>query len=94
MDGTKCHCLENFWDFYLAEPSQNLYVDMSEVEEIDPIAVATMVTLLRRHVDAGASVLLESPPQMLAHTLYKTGMLESGNRIRIDSPRTEEPYAG
>lgn len=94
VDGSKCHCLENFWDFYLADPSQDLRVDMTDVDDIDPIAVATLVTLLRRHTNAGATVVLDAPPQMLAHTLYKTGMIEAGEPLTIVHPRTEEPYAG
>ena len=40
---------------------------------------------------AGARVILRNCPQMLAHTLYKAGLLRRGD-IVLESVREEEPY--
>jgi ABC-type transporter Mla MlaB component len=68
-------------------------IDMADVDEVDPVGLATTVTLIRRHLDEGAAVVLCAPPQMIAHTLYKAALLES-DQLRIEAARAEEPYAG
>ena len=67
---------------------------MGDVDSIDSPGVAQMVKLLRRNIDAGARVVLDTPPQTLAHTLYKIGLLEPGQGVAVENARTEEPYAG
>ena len=94
LDASRCDCLEHFWAHYLDETLGDVWLDMSSVEEIDAESVAVMVTLIREQIASGSLVTVESAPQMLAHTLYKTGMLESPSSLRLVDPREEEPYAG
>lgn len=67
-------------------------LDLGEVEIEDGPALARLVTSLRRRAERGGPIVLTRCPQMLAHTLYKAGVLGAG-RIRIESMREEEPHA-
>lgn len=91
VDGERCDCLAHFWEHYVLPAPARLVVQMRETTSIDSAAVATLVDLLRASRRGGAAVVLESPPQMLAHTLYKVGDLAG---IELIDPRQEEPYAG
>jgi hypothetical protein len=65
-------------------------LDLDDEEADDPIALANRIDELRVLVDAGCTVELSNCPQLLAHTLYKAGLLRSG-RVVIASVRSEEP---
>jgi hypothetical protein len=67
-------------------------IDLEDVEVEDGPALARLVTRLRRTAEQGPPLVLVHCPQMLAHTLYKAGVLGAG-RIRIGSMREEEPHA-
>jgi hypothetical protein len=67
-------------------------IDLGEVEIDDGPSLARLVTSLRRRAEQGLPLMLVQCPQMLAHTLYKAGVLGAG-RIRIASVREEEPRA-
>lgn len=65
-------------------------LDLTQTEPEDGPELARLVTWIRelaRH----HPVVLVGAPQMLAHTLYKAGLLRSG-RIALKNPRVEEPY--
>jgi hypothetical protein len=66
-------------------------MDLSELEVDDGPALATLVTRLRALAQEHGALELHACPQLLAHTLYKTGELRHG-RIRLVSVRDEEPY--
>jgi anti-anti-sigma regulatory factor len=66
-----------------------IQIDLDNLELDDGSAVVEAVNALRGLMRLGA-VVLHHAPQMLAHTLYKTGMLED-DRIRLVTPRVEEP---
>jgi anti-anti-sigma regulatory factor len=67
-------------------------IDLRDVETEDGPGLARLVTSLRRRAEQGPPLVLVQCPQMLAHTLYKAGVLGAG-RIRIESVREEEPQA-
>jgi len=67
-------------------------LDLVDEEADEPIALANRIDELRVLVEAGCRVELANCPQMLAHTLYKAGLLRD-RRIVIASMRSEEPYA-
>ena len=67
-----------------------LVLDLAELELTDGVAVAIAVDAVRALAAARGAVELRSAPQMLAHTLYKCGLL-SGERITLHAPRVEEP---
>jgi hypothetical protein len=66
-------------------------LDLIDEEADDPIALANRIDELRVLLEAGCRVELANCPQMLAHTLYKVGLLRE-RRIVIASMRNEEPY--
>lgn len=66
-------------------------LDFEDLELDDGRAVAETVNALRELLEQ-ARVTVHHAPQMLAHTLYKTGMLR-GSRLALASPRNEEPTA-
>jgi anti-anti-sigma regulatory factor len=74
------------------EPAPARVIDLEALEIEDGPALARLVTKLKRESEQGPPLVLVHCPQMLAHTLYKAGVLGAG-RIRIGSMREEEPYA-
>jgi hypothetical protein len=67
-----------------------LELDLDELELDTGIEVAREVDELRA-LAVVRVVVLHHCPQMLAHTLYKAGLLRGG-RIVVASMREEEPY--
>lgn len=66
-------------------------VDLSDLEVDDGPELARLVTRLRARAASGERLVLESCPQLLAHTLYKAGVLARGE-LTLGSVRQEEPY--
>ena len=93
-DGSRCECLERFWERHVDQEATSLHVQMDVVDSMDARAVSTMVNLIRRSLASGARVVLDAPPQILTHTLYKSGMLQPGMQVNVINQRYEEPYAG
>jgi anti-anti-sigma factor len=95
IEGSRCQCLEHFWDRHVDKAGyKEAIIDMTEVELIDALGIAKMVTLLRRLLERPVCLILDSAPQLLAHTLYKTAMLEDPDRLKLINEVTDEPYAG
>lgn len=67
-------------------------IDLDDLEIVDGPTLARLVTGLRQDAERGPPLMLVHCPQMLAHTLYKAGVLGAG-RIHIASMREEEPHA-
>ena len=70
-------------------------LDLAEVE-IEPgveggLAVARWVDELRARMQDHGRVRVCNCPQLLAHTLYKAGLLRDG-RLELVDVREEEPY--
>jgi len=65
-------------------------LDLAEWETGTGAELAAMVDELRARA-AKTRIILRDCPQMLAHTLYKAGLLRSG-QIVLESVREEEPY--
>jgi len=75
----------------LANGDERIQLDLNELELDDGSAVAEAVNAIRDLLKL-APVLVSHAPQMLAHTLYKVGMLEGG-RLTLHEPRADEaPY--
>lgn len=68
-------------------------LEMEDAELTDGLAVTRMVDALRLLLERFNRVRLARAPQMLAHTLYKTGALRDG-RLELIEPREEEGGAG
>ncbi len=73
----------------LSAGRDTITLDFRELELDDGSAVAETVNALRELL-VQASLVVHNAPQMLAHTLYKCGMLE-GARLVLKTPRIEEP---
>jgi DNA repair protein RadC len=65
-------------------------LELLELDLEDGVAVAETINALRALLDHHGSLTLLHAPQMLAHTLYKVGMLQDG-RIVLVQPRVESP---
>lgn len=65
-------------------------LDLVELDTGTGAELAALVDELRARA-AGAGLILRNCPQMLAHTLYKAGLLRRGH-IVLESVRDEEPY--
>ncbi len=92
LEAASCDCVRNFWELRVAG-HDDVHVDLSDVETGDGHAIAVLTTLLRDSLAAGSRLTLHAPPQMLAHTLYQSGMLRHPGLV-LEQPRQEEPYAG
>jgi anti-anti-sigma regulatory factor len=65
-------------------PGGVVHLDLDELDLLDGAAVAETVNALREILNARRRLEIHRSPQMLAHTLYKTGMLEDGRVTLID----------
>ena len=66
---------------------------MEEAELTDGLSVTRMVDAVRLLVDRFDQVRLIRSPQMLAHSIYRLGMLTEGSRLELVEPREEEGEA-
>lgn len=66
-------------------------VDLDDVEADSAAEVLAVVDRLRARLAAGERLRVRNCPQMVAHTLYKAGLLLDG-RLELESAREEEPY--
>lgn len=76
-------------------PRDPLQIDLTDLDldhERDAgLAVARWVDELRARAREHGCIRVLACPQMLAHTLYKAGLLRDG-RIELVDVREEEPY--
>ena len=66
-------------------------VDLDDVDADDAATVGRIVDELRAAAAKGQRVIVRNCPQMVAHTLYKAGILSRGE-LELESYREEEPY--
>ena len=69
-----------------------ILLDFEDLELDDGVSIAQMVNALRE-LGRDARVVVRRAPQLLAHTLYKAGMLRD-ERLTLEDPRQEEGFAG
>lgn len=67
-----------------------LELDLDELELDTGVELARWVDELRARVREHGRIRVRACPQMLAHTLYKAGLLRDG-RIELIEVREEEP---
>jgi len=72
----------------LAGSAQRLELELDELELCDGLAVAEAVNALRA-LSERAPLVVWHAPQLLAHTLYKAGLLHKG-RLELEAVRDEE----
>ena len=66
-------------------------LDMSALDITDGVGVTTMINAIRHLLERTNKVIIIAAPQMLAHNLYRVGML-ADSRIELVDIREEEPY--
>ncbi|MFQ5914514.1 MAG: hypothetical protein ACE5JS_15170 [Nitrospinota bacterium] len=71
-----------------AEPEGGVILELNDLDLLDGPAVAETVNAIRQILGSRRRVQIHHAPQMLAHTLYKAGMLEDG-RIALGNPIEE-----
>ncbi len=94
VDSGSCDCLRHFWRKHVENESDRLSIDMRQVDSIDAASIAELCSLIRDRAERDRTTCLISPPQVLAHTLYKVASLRNQGRVILEEPRDEEPYAG
>ena len=86
--------LTSFVQQLLSALPGDVLIDFSNVDEPPSTTIAQLCEVIRHRVEHSAGKLtLFSPPQMLAHTLYKMGVLRN-HQFAIENQRLEEPYTG
>src|SRR5262249_43300605 len=68
-----------------------IVLDMSAFEVTDGVGVAAAINAIRRLLERTEKITLIAAPQLLAHNLYRVGMLADG-RTELVATREEEPY--
>jgi len=83
------------FEAFEADPGRGGAVElmMEEAELTDGLSVTRMVDAVRLLVDRFDQVRLIRSPQMLAHSIYRLGMLTEGSRLELVEPREEEGEA-
>lgn len=76
----------------LSGGGDTIHLDFEELELDDGVSIAQMVNALRE-LGRDAHVVVRHAPQMLAHTLYKAGLLRAA-WLSLEDPRQEEGLAG
>ena len=79
-----------FRDALIAHGRGHSWLDLLDLDLLDGVSVAETVNAIRRLLAEQGSLTLAHAPQMLAHTLYKVGMLQDG-RLQLVAPRVESP---
>jgi len=74
------------------ESAGTIILDMSAFDIADGIGIATAINMLRYLLERGEKLIIIAAPQLLAHNLYRVGMLEANSRIALLAMREEEPY--
>jgi hypothetical protein len=74
----------------LAGPQRPIELDLDDLELDDSAALVTVLNALRQLLPQGPLVVRHAP-QLLAHALYKAGMLLDG-RLTLRDPREQEAY--
>jgi anti-anti-sigma regulatory factor len=74
------------------EANGRLVLDMSGFDVDDGIGVATAINGLRDLLKRVDRLQLTGAPQILAHNLYRVGLLESNSAIELIDMRQDEPY--
>ncbi len=67
---------------------------LEETELLDGSATAQMVDAVRLLLERFKRVRLIRSPQVLAHSIYRVGMLAGDTRLELVEPREEEGVAG
>lgn len=91
MCGEMSHVNGNLLENWLRAQSGISVLDLTELDIEDGVAATSAVNAVRVLCSRIALLRIVGAPQALAHTLYRTGMLEQG-RIELKGMREDEAY--
>ncbi len=83
---------EQQWKSLVFSHEAFLVVDFADLEIEDGIAMACMIDFLKHLHGKTNELILKHTPQLLAHTLYRIGLLVKHSKITLFETRYEEPY--
>ncbi len=67
-------------------------LELAGLEILDARGMAAAIEAVRWLLQRTPVLTLAHPPHLLAHTLYRIGMLAEGSRLGLFEPRQEEPF--
>lgn len=67
-------------------------LELGELDISDGVAATHMINIVRLLLSRADRITLSGAPQLLAHNLYRAGMLYDGCAITLDGMREDEPY--
>ena len=67
-------------------------LELGELDITDGVSATHMINIVRQIVNGCGSVTLSGSPQLLAHNLYRAGLLFDGCAISLEGMREDEPY--
>lgn len=75
-----------------SNPAIKLTFDLSSLEVEDGLGLAEALRLFRHLHRRSAGLVIIGSPQLLAHNLYRVGMLEGSNPVVLVDMRHDEPH--
>lgn len=67
-------------------------LELGGLDILDSDGVTAAIDAIRLLLQRTPTLIVAHAPQLLSHTLYRLGMLESDARLDLFEPRQEEPY--
>ncbi len=67
-------------------------LELGELDITDGVAATYMINIVRLIMNRCEKVTLSGSPQLLAHNLYRAGLLFEGCTIALEGMREDEPY--
>lgn len=80
------------WCDGLSTWQQQASLELGGLEILDSEGAAAAVEAIRLLLQRTSALTVLHAPHLLAHTLYRIGMLEAGKKLELVEPREEEPY--
>ena len=71
---------------------RELSIEMHEFDVLDGVATTAAVDAVRALLARCTRLVLIGAPQVLAHNLYRVGMLEQGSDLQLRDTREDEAY--
>ncbi len=67
-------------------------LELAELDIVDGVAATHMLNIVRLILHRCGQATLNGAPQLLAHNLYRAGLLFDGCAITLSDMREDEPY--
>lgn len=73
-------------------PGAEFRFEMGDVDVEDALGVLEFINLIRLILSTGTRLILVEAPHILAHDLYRIGLLRRDSLLELIDPREELPY--